>query len=54
MYLPIRKDLEAAGKSENKGGTGIAAKFWEWTESRSSLIFEFELLRIEVRGSQLA
>ncbi|PMD21370.1 NAD(P)-binding protein [Hyaloscypha hepaticicola] len=31
---PIRKDLEAAGKSEKEGGTGVAAKFWEWTEEQ--------------------
>jgi retinol dehydrogenase-12 len=31
---PIRKDLEAAGKSEAEGGTGIATKFWEWSEEQ--------------------
>ncbi|KAH8748762.1 hypothetical protein BGZ57DRAFT_861575 [Hyaloscypha finlandica] len=31
---PIRKDLEAAGKSEEEGGTGIAAEFWEWSEEQ--------------------
>jgi hypothetical protein len=32
--IPIRKDLGAAGKSEAEGGTGIATKFWEWSEEQ--------------------
>jgi len=31
---PLRKDIEAAGKSEKEGGTGVAAKFWEWSEEQ--------------------
>lgn len=32
--LPIRKDLVAATKTEAEGGTGGAAKFWEWNEEQ--------------------
>ena len=33
-YVPLRKDLEAAAKTESEGGTGVASKFWEWTEEQ--------------------
>ena len=33
-HMPLRKDLEAAAKSEAEGGTGTAAKFWDWTEEQ--------------------
>jgi hypothetical protein len=33
-YMPLREDLEAASKTEAEGGTGIAAKFWDWTEEQ--------------------
>ncbi|KAH8895488.1 NAD(P)-binding protein [Thozetella sp. PMI_491] len=31
---PIRKDLLAATKTKAEGGSGIAEKFWEWTEDQ--------------------
>lgn len=30
----IREDLEASSKSEKRGGSGIGAKFWEWSEEQ--------------------
>ncbi len=30
----IRKDLEAGSKAEAEGGTGVAEKFWEWSEKQ--------------------
>jgi hypothetical protein len=33
-YAPLRKDIEASSKSEGEGGTGVAAKFWEWSEAQ--------------------
>ena len=33
-HMPLRKDLEAAAKTEAEGGTGTAAKFWDWTEEQ--------------------
>ncbi|MCJ1227333.1 hypothetical protein MMC12_003988 [Toensbergia leucococca] len=33
-FGPLRKDLVAAQKTEEEGGTGIAAKFWEWSEEQ--------------------
>lgn len=33
-FLPIREDLERGSKPESEGGTGIARKFWEWTEEQ--------------------
>ena len=33
-FEPIRKDLLAATKTEAEGGTGKAAKFWEWSEEQ--------------------
>ncbi|KAH9206735.1 short-chain dehydrogenase [Leptodontidium sp. 2 PMI_412] len=33
-YMPLRKDLEAARKTETEGGTGVAAKFWDWSEEQ--------------------
>ena len=32
--MAIRDDLVAASKTEAEGGTGIAAKFWEWNEDQ--------------------
>jgi retinol dehydrogenase 12 len=29
-----RKDIEASSKPESEGGTGIGAKFWDWTEEQ--------------------
>jgi len=34
LGVPLRKDLVAASKTEAEGGTGIAAKFWEWSEEQ--------------------
>jgi len=31
---PIRKDLEAGSRSETEGGTGVAKKFWEWSDKQ--------------------
>ncbi|KAF1840309.1 short-chain dehydrogenase [Cucurbitaria berberidis CBS 394.84] len=31
---PLRKDLAQAGLLEEDGGSGIAKKFWEWTEEQ--------------------
>jgi retinol dehydrogenase-12 len=31
-----RKDIEAGGKSEEEGGTGIARRFWEWCEGETA------------------
>ncbi len=33
-FMPVRKDVEAAGKSEEDGGTGTGKKFWDWTEEQ--------------------
>jgi retinol dehydrogenase-12 len=33
-FLIPRKDLIAASKTEEEGGTGVAAKFWDWTEEQ--------------------
>ncbi|PQE05488.1 hypothetical protein CJF30_00007644 [Rutstroemia sp. NJR-2017a BBW] len=33
-FVPIRADLEAGAKPESEGGTGIAHKFWEWSEEQ--------------------
>ncbi|KAF4619006.1 hypothetical protein G7Y89_g14843 [Cudoniella acicularis] len=33
-FLPLRKELEAGSKTIAEGGTGIAEKFWEWTEEQ--------------------
>jgi hypothetical protein len=33
-YMPLRKDLEAGAKTEAEGGTGVASKFWDWTEEQ--------------------
>lgn len=30
----LRKDLEAAAKTEAQGGTGTGLKFWEWSEEQ--------------------
>jgi len=30
----IREDLQQSAKSEAEGGTGVAEKFWEWTEEQ--------------------
>lgn len=32
--VPTRSDLEAAAKTEAEGGSGIAKKFWEWSEEQ--------------------
>jgi retinol dehydrogenase-12 len=32
--MSLRGDLVAACKTEAEGGTGIAAKFWDWTEEQ--------------------
>jgi retinol dehydrogenase-12 len=32
--VPIRADLEKGSKSEAEGGTGIAGKFWAWSEEQ--------------------
>jgi len=32
--FPIRKDIEAGSKSGAEGGTGVAEKFWAWTEEQ--------------------
>ena len=33
-YAPLRKDIEASSKSEAEGGTGVGAKFWDWSEEQ--------------------
>jgi retinol dehydrogenase 12 len=33
-FLPIRKDLLQGSKPESEGGTGVAQKFWEWSEAQ--------------------
>jgi NAD(P)-dependent dehydrogenase (short-subunit alcohol dehydrogenase family) len=33
-FMAIRPDLLEATKLETEGGTGIGAKFWEWTEEQ--------------------
>jgi len=33
-FFPLRKDLEAAAKTEAEGGTGTGLKFWEWSEEQ--------------------
>jgi hypothetical protein len=30
----LRADFEAAVKTEAEGGSGIASKFWDWTEEQ--------------------
>jgi retinol dehydrogenase-12 len=32
--MKIRPDLLEASKDVDEGGTGIAKKFWEWTEEQ--------------------
>ena len=34
--LPQRSDIQAAMKSENEGGSGVAAKFWDYCEKETS------------------
>ncbi|KAH6673463.1 hypothetical protein B0J14DRAFT_481810 [Halenospora varia] len=36
-FLPLRKDLVVACKTVAEGGTGIAEKFWEWSEEQVRL-----------------
>ena len=31
---PLRKDLVLGQKPEREGGTGVAEKFWEWSEEQ--------------------
>jgi retinol dehydrogenase-12 len=33
-FVAIRDDLAAGAKSEAEGGTGVAEKFWTWTEEQ--------------------
>ncbi|KAH9203542.1 hypothetical protein DL95DRAFT_529610 [Leptodontidium sp. 2 PMI_412] len=33
-FMPLRKDIVAASKTEAEGGTGVAAKFWDWSEEQ--------------------
>ncbi|PBP24810.1 short chain dehydrogenase reductase [Diplocarpon rosae] len=33
-FGPLRADLEEASKSQEEGGTGIATRFWEWSEEQ--------------------
>jgi retinol dehydrogenase 12 len=33
-FLPLRKDFEAASKTEAEGGTGVGLQFWDWTEEQ--------------------
>ena len=33
-FGPLRKDLLDAQKTEAEGGTGQAARFWEWSEEQ--------------------
>lgn len=33
-FAPLRKDLEAASKTEAEGDSSVAAKFWDWTEEQ--------------------
>ena len=33
-FMHIRKDLVDASKTKEEGGTGIAERFWEWTEKQ--------------------
>ncbi|PQE25032.1 hypothetical protein CJF31_00005859 [Rutstroemia sp. NJR-2017a BVV2] len=33
-FVPIRVDLEAGARLESEGGTGIAQKFWGWSEEQ--------------------
>jgi retinol dehydrogenase 12 len=30
----LRKDIDAAGKMEEEGGTAIASKFWDWSDEQ--------------------
>lgn len=30
----LRQDIVASLKTEAEGGTGVAAKFWDWTEEQ--------------------
>lgn len=30
----LRTDIVEASKSESEGGTGLAKKWWEWTEDQ--------------------
>lgn len=32
--MDIRKDLLAASKTASEGGSGIAERFWNWTEEQ--------------------
>ncbi|KAK0385885.1 hypothetical protein NLU13_7062 [Sarocladium strictum] len=33
-FLPIRRDLQLAARTEAEGGNGHAEQFWEWTEKQ--------------------
>ncbi|KAH8597208.1 hypothetical protein B0O99DRAFT_569034 [Bisporella sp. PMI_857] len=33
-FLPVRKDVLAGSKNISEGGTGVASKFWEWSEEQ--------------------
>jgi len=33
-FLLLRKDFEAASKTEVEGGTGVGLQFWDWTEEQ--------------------
>ncbi|KAF7561406.1 hypothetical protein G7046_g2735 [Stylonectria norvegica] len=33
-FLPIRQDLQKGSLAESEGGTGIAARFWAWSEEQ--------------------
>ncbi|TAQ85334.1 hypothetical protein B7494_g6342 [Chlorociboria aeruginascens] len=33
-FVSLRKDIEDGAKTEAEGGTGVALKFWEWTEEQ--------------------
>jgi retinol dehydrogenase-12 len=34
-FQPIRKDIFEASKPTSEGGTGLAEKFWEWSEEQT-------------------
>ncbi|KAI0195905.1 hypothetical protein F4808DRAFT_326866 [Astrocystis sublimbata] len=33
-FMGIRKDLKEATRTQTEGGTGVAERFWEWTEAQ--------------------
>ncbi|KAL9107244.1 MAG: hypothetical protein Q9227_007868 [Pyrenula ochraceoflavens] len=33
-FVDMRQDIVASGKEEGEGGTGLARKFWEWSEEQ--------------------